>query len=393
MAKKRETDCPLKLHRNGQWYRKVKGRFYYFGKDKDAALEAWAEGRDYYLAGRTPPLRDGSPSLAELGNLYLARCRQRVQSGELVQRSVDAYEATIARMIEFRGRDDRPAHWTPQVFAEIKEAFHQPVKRKAGPRGGLKGKAVDRRSPVSVAGDIRRARAFLSWASDSELLEHPPRYGKEFSPASQKAIRRQRAKEGRRDIPAADLRKIIESASLHFKPLVLLGVNAGIGNQDLADIRLDQLPELCGDVWVDLPRGKTGAPRRFLLWPETRDAIDAYLEKRPGPAGASATGVLFLTKQGHPWIRGDGGKRTDAIGHAFLKTRRQADVARGTFYDLRRTFATVAGETQDFPAARFIMGHAVAATDMAGLYTQAISDARLRAVTDHVRAWLFGEGE
>jgi hypothetical protein len=36
------------------------------------------------------------------------------------------------------------------------------------------------------------------------------------------------------------------------------------------------------------------------------------------------------------------------------------------------------------------MGHA--RDDMASVYRERISDERLRAVSDHVRKWVFGEG-
>ena len=59
------------------------------------------------------------------------------------------------------------------------------------------------------------------------------------------------------------------------------------------------------------------------------------------------------------------------------------------FYTLRHVFRTVADEVRDPVAIDLIMGH----TDppMAGHYRERISDARLKAVTEHVRAWLFAE--
>jgi integrase len=57
------------------------------------------------------------------------------------------------------------------------------------------------------------------------------------------------------------------------------------------------------------------------------------------------------------------------------------------FYTLRHTFRTVADESKDQPAVDFIMGHEV--PHMSAVYRETISDARLRAVADHVRAWLL----
>ena len=49
---------------------------------------------------------------------------------------------------------------------------------------------------------------------------------------------------------------------------------------------------------------------------------------------------------------------------------------------------TVADGAKDQPAADHVMGHEVA--HMSSVYREDISDARLAAVADHVRAWLFG---
>lgn len=53
---------------------------------------------------------------------------------------------------------------------------------------------------------------------------------------------------------------------------------------------------------------------------------------------------------------------TDAIGCGFAKYRKDAGVERGSFYDLRRTFQTVAGETRDQEAVSFVMGTSLTRT-------------------------------
>ncbi len=58
-----------------------------------------------------------------------------------------------------------------------------------------------------------------------------------------------------------------------------------------------------------------------------------------------------------------------------------------SFYWLRHTFNTVAEQTGDQVAVRAIMGHVD--DSMSANYRHEISEDRLRAVTDHVRQWLF----
>ncbi|HMF15043.1 MAG TPA: hypothetical protein VKE94_22160, partial [Gemmataceae bacterium] len=57
------------------------------------------------------------------------------------------------------------------------------------------------------------------------------------------------------------------------------------------------------------------------------------------------------------------------------------------FYTLRHTFRTVADESKDQPAVDYTMGHEV--PHMSSVYRETISDARLKAVSDYVRGWLF----
>jgi integrase len=61
------------------------------------------------------------------------------------------------------------------------------------------------------------------------------------------------------------------------------------------------------------------------------------------------------------------------------------------FYTLRHTFRTVADEAKAQPAADNIMGHEV--SHKSSVYRETISDERLKAVTDHVRSWLWPPSE
>ena len=111
------------------------------------------------------------------------------------------------------------------------------------------------------------------------------------------------------------------------------------------------------------------------------------LADRPEPKSEDHAGLVFITKYGQPWSRDDD---RAAITKEFAKLLKQLGIngRKGLgFYTLRHTFRTAADEAKDQPAADFIMGHEVA--HMSSVYRETISDARLKAVTDHVRSWLF----
>jgi integrase len=61
------------------------------------------------------------------------------------------------------------------------------------------------------------------------------------------------------------------------------------------------------------------------------------------------------------------------------------------FYCLRHTFRTIADAAKDQPATDHIMGHET--PHMSSVYREGIEDARLRAVAEHVRRWLFTTNE
>lgn len=127
--------------------------------------------------------------------------------------------------------------------------------------------------------------------------------------------------------------------------------------------------------------------RRCPLWPETVQAIRDALARRREPKDPADAGLVFITRTGQSW-------HTDTtespIAYEVGKLVRRVGINSRTghgFYTLRHTFRTIADAAKDQPAADFIMGHEVA--HMSSHYREGIDDVRLKAVTDHVRAWLF----
>lgn len=189
------------------------------------------------------------------------------------------------------------------------------------------------------------------------------------------------------------LRAILDGVKPELKAMVLLRINCGYGNNDIATLSISSL-DLVGD-WIEYPRPKTAVPRRCPLWPETVEALRDVLARRPEPFDNAFAGLVFLTRRHRqPYTRlTTTGNPTDHIGACLDVHLRKLGMKRAglSFYALRHTFETVAGETKDQVAVDALMGH-VDGT-MASQYRESIGDDRLRAVADHVRNWLFGAGE
>ena len=216
-------------------------------------------------------------------------------------------------------------------------------------------------------------------------------------------MRRSRAEAGRKHFLAAEIRTILEVAPPQLNAMILLGINCGLGNKDVAE-----LPANCIDLehgWLDYPRPKTGVQRRCPLWPETIKAIKAVInsaEKSQKRRGSGAAGLLFVTKKGHSFVRS--ASKVSASGqpyvveHDAIATTLKRIMARKRialpglgFYGLRRSFETIGGATGNQVAVDHIMGHVPAASDMGAIYRQHVAESALRQVTDHVHDWLFGK--
>jgi len=116
-------------------------------------------------------------------------------------------------------------------------------------------------------------------------------------------------------------------------------------------------------------------------------AIRRCLAERREPKDPDDVGLLFISHHRRlNFVGTHGGHR---IAAAMMRLLKEAGVKGRTFYDLRRTFQTVAEGARDLTAVQHIMGHAPAAGDMSAIYRQRIDDDRLEAVSEYVRAWLF----
>src|SRR5262249_23392311 len=142
--------------------------------------------------------------------------------------------------------------------------------------------------------------------------------------------------------------------------------------------------------WVDFPRPKTGIPRRCKLWPETVAALCEAAAARPQPKDEAAA-LVFITERGTAWVRTTEKSRTDNVCGHFAELMKEHQLHRKGvgFYTLRHVFRTVADGARDSVACDIIMGHSDGS--MASHYRERVDDARLQAVADHVRSWLWPE--
>jgi integrase len=394
-------EFPLTPHPSGAWQKKIRGRIYYFGKwarrvdgklqriegdGWEAALEEYKLVADDLHAGRTPRVKGDGLTVGDLCNRFLTAKTRKVEAGEMGQRSFRDYKEVTDLIVSAFGANRLVDDLAADDFATLRATM------------------AKNWGPVRLGNCITRVKSVFKYGNDNALIERAVRYGSEFAKPDKSVLRKHRAKQPPRMFEAKELWALIDGANVEvqgeketekkfvrpdptLRAMILLGINCGFGNGDCSGMGFEGLNLDTG--WIDYPRPKTGIPRRCPLWPETIQALRVAIAARPKPADFPDCGRVFLTSRGNAFIVSNDKSHKDRVTIQFTRLLQELGIHREGvgFYALRHTFETIAGASKDQVAVDAIMGH----TDptMAGLYRERIDDTRLRAVVDHVRAWVW----
>lgn len=354
---------PLTPHASGQWAKRIRGKLHYFGAwdDYAAALTRYRAVASRLHAGKADRRIDPTMiSVRSVCNLFLTHKQRQMESGELKPGTFADYKAATDTVVECLGGDRIVTDLTPADFGTIRHQFAQKL------------------GPHALRRTVRMIRTLWRWAWESGIIDQPIRFGDMFSPPRMAQVR---AVARIRLYTPAQIRSLLVASNGHLRAFIMLGINCGFGATDCATLRAEHVR----GGFIEWVRAKTGVARRCALWRATIRQL-----RRVG----RPDGLMFLTRAGNPWVRetthrrGDRVEKViqkDSIAMEFAKVCQKAGVVNLGFYTLRRTFRTVADECGDQHAVHLTMGHAV--PGMAGVYVQRISDARLRAVADHVHLW------
>lgn len=385
--KKPYPEFPMFPHATGQWAKKIKGKVWYFGTwaDPDAALAKYNDWIHEIHAGRDPrrtgvvQVYSDTLTVSDMCGLFLERQERRISLGEVSRRHFTDNLRSCRLLVDHFGKFTRAAALRAADFSAFKAGFPATW------------------GPEKNGNEIQRIRTCFKWAFESDLIPHLPNFGPDFKKPSRTIKRRdqqqrQAERGGRLDFTPDEIKALLKASSGWLHACILLGINGGMGNADCGRLSTKFLKLQSG--WYDLPREKTGIPRRFQLWPETIAAIRAAMMKRIIPKNEADDPLCFLTSHGKPvwWesIKESGETHiVDNVTKAFTKLCKTCNITRSQrgFYSLRRTFETVAGATKDQIAVDYIMGHAD--ESMAAVYRQGIEDQRLVDVGQYVYTWLF----
>ena len=356
--KTRSDKFPLTLHKTGQFCKKIKGKLYYFGTDKKAALSRYLEQAAYLHAGKRPtPKNTGhNLSIKTLCNLYLDNQESRSAIGEIKLRHLYDQTSLLRDFVRFMSPN--------RSVSDISTIDIQNYRKKLINTG---------KSANTINNRIAAIKAMYNWAVDNEIIDHCPKLN---------AVKKITIKKTERPtFTEHQIQTLLEVANSQMRAMIWLGLNCGFGCTDCAELKWKDVDLNNGRV--RFPRGKTGIERNLPLWPETIQALKEIPNRGE---------LIFYTRSGNPWVRAIRNKdetgnekytKDDAVTKQFSKLMKRAGIKREKgvgFYTLRRTAATLTARSGDPFAVQRLLGHAD--LKMATTYVQDVSEQTDRAINN-----------
>jgi integrase len=357
---------PLSAGPNGQWWKRIKTKPYYFGSWKvdatgTAALADYNRRLPGILSG-ADHLRStgGSGGVITLGDVlkrFLEQCKTDVASGSL---SLPTYGGYIEECGAF-------TEWaTPSIQVSALKPDHFTAYHNDQLVAGRKLRAKARKRTMAYV------KRMFNWASGNVGGCPAVEFGDGFKApnTTPEALRKEKTRFGLKDhskriVTGEEIDKLVALANPNFRAIILLAANCGLGPADIGRLQWDHFDMETGKL--DFPRGKTGSDRKGYLWQRTRDAIRRASETKYAKLErAKGNKTVFITKKGLAYYREQpivtagkvvGVKVDNAISITFGRLVRKLDMEGVTMYRLRHTFKTLGKKARDPDALNVAMGH------------------------------------
>jgi integrase len=326
----RKITLKLTQRSDGRFAKRIDGQ-YLVWPDEDTARAAvieLARRREIGVSDTTVPATPTDPPLRVIANLFRAARKPHVQPSTWAD-----YETAIDQFLASVGKHRVSSSLRPDDFARCRERWAAKL------------------GPWKLDNRVQSVRTMFRWAAETaRLIDRVPWYGDAFhktAPMEKRRVQRDHvAAHGERIFTTAELKKIIKAVRGPLRAFVLLGLNGGMYAADIAQLRPADLRKEKACHMIDNDRGKTGVRRRFVLWPETVEAMEVCRRGKE---------FLFVTAHGNPWVRGE----TNSIALLFGRLLNDLKIKRAgvNFGALRHTHVSAVSSQPDLNAARLVRGH------------------------------------
>ena len=278
------------------------------------------------IAGVDPAVEGSEETVEDLCNTFMESRQARMEAGELGRRSLDDYHNTVKRLAKFLGKKRMLKTLGPKDFSALKKKY------------------CESWGAVTVKNEINRVKVILKYAVDMELVDRAINTGPDFRRPSTKALRLHRKSKPKKFLEAEEIHAVLGVADVHFRAMILLGINAAYNNKDCGLLERSWID--FDRQWLSRHRNKTAVDREAYLWPETTDALLTSLSKRKEPKSEEHRDLVFITKFGSSWSKESNDNPVSKRMRILLD---KVGVRRDgvNFGSLRHTFQTIAGDSRD----------------------------------------------
>ena len=356
--KTRSDNFPLTLHPTGQFCKKIMGKLYYFGTDKQEALQRYLEQATFLHSGKSPISSSANSriSLKPLCNLYLTHQESRVATGEIKLRQLHDQTRLLRHFAKYVGPN--------RSIGDISTIDLQNYRARLVRAG---------KAAATINNHISAIKAMYHWAEENEIISSLPNL---------KAIKKiAKQNEHRPTFSVEHIETLLANSGPQMNAMIWLGLNCGFGCTDCSELQWKHINLDAGRV--NYPRSKTGVARNLPLWKETIEALKTI---------PKVDQYLFRTRRGNKLVRvvekpSKGGMTRlisyNNVSKEFSKLLKKTGIKteKGVgFYTLRRTAATLAAKSGDPFAVQRLLGHAD--LKMATTYVQDVSEQTDRVINN-----------
>ncbi len=329
-----------------RWRKQIDGKMRYFGSVNPKSVNRSYKDAELRYLNFVEEIQTKQPieikvaklTVEDFGEKYLQSCFTRYERGDISATWFEKIRISVCHFVDYL-QTDLPLTKLNEMHLDDYRNYTLSL-----PISAATDKSI---SPWTAKSRLDIVKLMIKWGYQMALIENLPRNLGQYSRITipEPIVNR---------FSREEIHTLYLAASERTKMFMLLGLNCGMGQADISDLRVGEVSIEPGRIVRK--RTKTGVHCEFKLWPMAVEMLKLHgnLDSKPNDR-------VFLSKSGHPLVReyfvDDKFKRTDAIRSAFFRLMKKTKISnhRG-FYSLRKTAASEI-EVIDPAVTEMFLGH------------------------------------
>ena len=258
-------------------------------------------------------------------DLFLAGKRADADAGELTVGRVEKLRIQLSHFCDWLGSETPVAEITSQMLRDYRSKLLEQV-------------TADNWSRTTASDRLGSVKSLVRWLWDTEAISSLPRSMTklEIGKSNKKIV----------DFDHDEIRRLLTKASNRTRLYILLMLNCGQTQKDVADLSPGEVDWDVGRITRkrSKTRGHAGVPEvSYLLWPETLSLL------RQERSSEKSDRVLLNEKNEPLWMEelSDKYKKNDNVRSAFDRLRRKLKIGK-SLISLKKTSASLIRSSKEY---------------------------------------------